>query len=278
MSHTTLIAAAELTELINESHNVKIFDCRAALGDPEHGAREFAAGHLPAAQYLSLDHDLAAEPGEGGRHPLPDRSALASRLAELGCDDSTQIVVYDDAGGAFAARAWWCIRWLGHEAVAVLDGGIAAWTGALETTPTKPAQGSFESRPPLTRTIEAAALAAHLGEATLIDARAQARFDGLEEPIDAVAGHIPGASCLPFQGNLDATGRFLPPAQLAERFADLAAADPLVCYCGSGVTAAHNILALRIAGFAEPILYPGSWSEWIRDEQRPIATGQSAAQ
>jgi thiosulfate/3-mercaptopyruvate sulfurtransferase len=199
-------------------------------------------------------------------------------LAELGCSESDQIVVYDDAGGAFAARAWWCIRWLGHQDVAVLDGGIGAWSGDLETTPATPAPGNFRPRPALTRTISAAELAASLTGATLVDARVQARFEGREEPIDPVAGHIPGASCLPFQGNLDASGHFLPATELTRRFAHLADADPLICYCGSGVTAAHNILALRIAGFAEPVLYPGSWSEWISDEQRPIATGQSASQ
>lgn len=272
MSHTTLISATDLYGL----DNVKILDCRAALGDPEHGARVFAEGHLPGAQYLSLDHDLAAAPGSGGRHPLPDRSALASRLAELGCSDSDQIVVYDDAGGAFAARAWWCIRWLGHEAVAVLDGGLGAWVGELETTNITPQPGSFSLRESLTRIIDVNALAEGLGSVTLIDARAQARFDGLEEPIDPIAGHIPGASCMPFQANLDGAGQFLPADVLAERFAGLADADPLICYCGSGVTAAHNILALRIAGFSEPVLYPGSWSEWIRDDQRPVAANTAS--
>lgn len=268
MSYTTIISADELAAL----DKVKILDCRAALGDPDYGHTAFASAHLPGAVYLSLDDDLAAPPGAGGRHPLPEPQALAARLAALGCNDSDQIVVYDDAGGAFAARAWWCLRWLGHEAVAVLDGGFKAWTGALESAVAEQPPGNFSRRPSLTRTIDAEDLLSQLTDLTLLDARAQARFDGQEEPIDPVAGHIPGAFCLPFQGNLDASGRFLPAAELAARFSNFSSADPLVCYCGSGVTAAHNILALRIAGFAEPVLYPGSWSEWIVDDQRPIAT------
>lgn len=267
-SYTTLISAESLLQL----NNVKILDCRAALGDPEHGRRQFQAGHLPSAQYLSLDEDLAAPPGEAGRHPLPSREALARRLTALGARDAQQIVVYDDAGGAFAARAWWCIRWLGHRAVAVLDGGIAAWTGPLQTIEESPPPGSFSVREPLTRSIEAESLLAALDRLTLVDARSEARFEGREEPIDPVAGHIPGAVCRPFQGNLDAEGRFLPPEQLRERFSAIEPGATTVCYCGSGVTAAHNVLAMMVAGFPEPMLYPGSWSEWLRSPERPIAT------
>lgn len=268
MSYTTLISAESLAGL----KDVKLLDCRAALGDPEHGRQQFAAGHLPGAQHLSLDDDLAAPPGEGGRHPLPAPEALARRLAALGASDGQQIVVYDDAGGAFAARAWWCIRWLGHEAVAVLDGGIATWTGPLQTEVESRAPGDFSIRAPLTRTIDADALLAALTDLTLVDARSQARFEGREEPIDPVAGHIPGAVCRPFQGNLDADGRFLPADKLRERFSGIDPGEDTVCYCGSGVTAAHNVLAMMVAGFAEPMLYPGSWSEWLRSPARPIAT------
>jgi thiosulfate/3-mercaptopyruvate sulfurtransferase len=262
--HTTLISAATL------AHNpeaLRILDCRTRLGDPSFGPRAYADGHMPGAQYASLDDDFAAPPGAGGRHPLPDRQQLRDRFQAWGINDADQIVVYDDAGGAFAARAWWCARWLGHEAVAVLDGGFSAWTGPLSQSQAVVDRGTFSIRPPLTRETDAASLLAGLHRTAMVDARTQARFDGIEEPIDPVAGHIPGAVCRPFQGNLDAAGRFLPAAQLAQRFADLP--DEVVCYCGSGVTAAHNVLAMRVAGRPEPILYPGSWSEWIQDPSRP---------
>lgn len=271
---TDLISAPELTRALAAGGSgaqpaVRLLDCRARLGDAAYGPAAYAAGHLPGAVYASLDDDFAAAPGDGGRHPLPDPERLRDRFRDWGVDDGDQIVVYDDASGAFAARAWWCARWLGHEAVALLDGGLAAWTGPLSTEEPAPARGNFSVRPALTRTIDAAALTASLPALTLVDARTQRRFDGIEEPIDPVAGHIPGARCLPFQDNLDADGRFRSREALAARFADLP--DDVVCYCGSGVTAAHNVLALRLAGRPEPLLYPGSWSEWIRDPARPRA-------
>lgn len=286
MTHfTTLINAADLTEC-KQSHpgNVKILDCRGRLGDPDYAVKAYAAGHIPTAGYLSLDDDLAAAAGASGRHPLPDAGQLAARLAGLGMNAADQIVVYDDAGGAFAARAWWCVRWLGHEAVALLDGGIGAWPGDLSTTVADVETGNFRRRPSLTRTVDAANLVASIsggageggGPYSLIDARTRTRFDGVEEPIDPVAGHIPGAVCLPFQENLNAAGTFRTPAELRERFADCAAGGAdVVSYCGSGVTAAHNILALLVAGYPEPILYPGSWSEWIVDPARPRAPRRS---
>jgi thiosulfate/3-mercaptopyruvate sulfurtransferase len=273
MNYTNLISLDALKNI----NNVKILDCRAALGDREHGRRVFAEGHIPSAGYLSLDDDLADPPGEGGRHPLPATEALAGRLRELAINDESQVVVYDDAGGAYAARAWWCLRWLGHAAVAVLDGGLAVWDGELETRmPAKP-PGNFTIRPSLTRTVDVAQLSADLHAAHLIDARSEPRFAGIEEPIDAIAGHIPGASCLPFQGNLGTDGRFLRPAQLKARFSQFEG-EAVVCYCGSGVTAAHNILALNVAGFPEPALYPGSWSQWIRNPDRPIAVSDPASE
>jgi thiosulfate/3-mercaptopyruvate sulfurtransferase len=264
--HTTLITAE--TVAANPTA-YRILDCRARLGDPDFGPRAYAEGHIPGAHYASLDHHFAAPPGAGGRHPLPDPERLRDSFRGWGIDDGDQIVVYDDAGGAFAARAWWCARWLGHAAVAVLDGGLAAWSGPQSQSQPVVEPGNFSIRPALTRTIDAPALLRQLSATRLVDARTQARFDAREEPIDPVAGHIPGAVCLPFQGNLDAAGRFKPPAALAERFAGLP--DDTVCYCGSGVTAAHNVLAMRVAGRAEPILYPGSWSEWILDPTRPRA-------
>ncbi|HEY5645696.1 MAG TPA: sulfurtransferase [Pseudomonadales bacterium] len=265
--YTTLI---DPSTALAAASSVKFLDCRASLADPAEGRRAYLGGHIATAGYLSLDDDLAAPPGAGGRHPLPDPAALAARLRELGISDDDQVVVYDDAGGAFAARAWWCLRWLGHEAVALLDGGLGAWPAPLTTDLPRPRPGNFSIRRPLTRIIDVAALAASIDALTLVDARAEPRFRGEQEPIDPIAGHIPGAVCRPFQGNLDADGRFRSPEALAQRFPR---ADEVVCYCGSGVTAAHNVLAMRHAGLPEPLLYPGSWSEWIRDETRPRATG-----
>jgi thiosulfate/3-mercaptopyruvate sulfurtransferase len=267
---TTLISADDLTSRLESGGNrLVVLDCRARLGEPDYGRRAYAAGHLPGAVHVDLDADLAAPPGAGGRHPLPDRAELAAKLGERGLNDADQVVVYDDAGGAFASRAWWCLRWLGHRAVALLDGGLEQWPGPLSTQLPDVTPGDFSLRPPLTRTIDADQLAASLATLTLVDARTRARFEGREEPIDPVAGHIPGAICLPFGENLDSKGRFLDPRTLARRFEGLGA--DIVCYCGSGVTAAHNVLAMTIAGLEEPILYPGSWSEWIVDPTRPRA-------
>ena len=264
---TTLINAIEAIETaVSGNITVKYLDCRSSLGDPDYGRRAYDTGHIESAVYLSLDDDLAAPPGDGGRHPLPAKESLAACLGALGISNDDQVVVYDDAGGAYAARAWWCLRWLGHEAVAVLDGGLAAWPAPLSSDTPEPIPVNFSVRESLTRTIDADTLAADLRGYTLVDARAQARFDGAEEPIDPIAGHIPGAICRPFQENLDDTMRFKPAESLRSRFPT---GDSVVCYCGSGVTAAHNVLAMRIAGMAEPLLYPGSWSEWIRSEERP---------
>ncbi len=263
---TDLIAVKDLQS--NQSP-VRLFDCRAALGDPDHGRRAYAQGHIPSALHLHLERDLAAPAGIGGRHPLPPRAALAQLFADLGVNEEDQMVFYDDAGGAFAARGWWLARWCGHAAAALLDGGLSGWTGELSQEVPTPPPGNFSLRRALTRLKTAQEIESGLGRFTLIDARAQSRFDGVEEPIDPVAGHIPGAHCRPFQDNLDGSGAFAPEKLLRARFAGLA--NNPVCYCGSGVTAAHNVLAMRLAGFDEPALYPGSWSEWITDPRRPIA-------
>ena len=263
--YTTLI---DIETLRQPGYNARLFDCRAVLGDPDAGRRAYERGHIPGALHADLGRDLASPPGTGGRHPLPERAALAAKFAAWGAGARDQLVFYDDAGGAFAARGWWLARWCGHEASAVLDGGLDLWPGELTARISTPERGDFPLRPALTRTVAVAEVADRSSVLTLIDARSRRRFDGLEEPIDAVAGHIPGAHCRPFQDNLDARGRLRPAAELADRFAGLT--ENPVCYCGSGVTAAHNILAMRLAGCDEPALYPGSWSEWITDPERPV--------
>lgn len=279
----TLISATDLHTLLSEGPAPCIFDCRARLGEPTWGAAVFTEGHLPGAQHLDLDQHLAAPAGSGGRHPLPDSAALTATLRNLGLQQDQQVVLYDDAGGAFAGRAWWCLRWLGHAPVAVLDGGLGAFAehsrAGLEPGAAKARDrpGNFQARAPLTRLAtvgavqqaSAALTAASAAASALLDARAPGRFAGREEPIDAVAGHIPGARCQPFSNNLNADGHFKTTAQLQQQFGALP--DQVICYCGSGVTAAHNILALVHAGYPEPALYAGSWSHWITDPERPVA-------
>ncbi|NNE07689.1 MAG: sulfurtransferase [Gemmatimonadetes bacterium] len=269
-ARTTIVSAAELAENIGRW---RVLDCRAVIGDPDGGRAKFETGHIPGAQYADLDRHLAAAPGTGGRHPLPDPEDLRDAFQAWGINDDDQIVVYDDAGGAYAGRAWWLARWLGHEKVAVLDGGTAAWNGPWMTNADTPEPGTFSIRASLVRVIDATAIEAGLGSGdakaahTLIDARSQARFEAREDPFDDILGHIPGAHCVPFDGNLGPDGLFRSPEELRARFESFRT-NP-VCYCGSGVTAAHNVLAMLIAGLPEPALYPGSWSEWIRDPDRP---------
>lgn len=250
------------------------FDCRHSLTDAEYGVAAYAGGHIPGARFADLDHDLAAQPGVRGRHPLPERDQLVARFRAWGVTADSQLIAYDDAGGMFACRFWWLARWLGHSAVAVLDGGITAWKehgGELSCTAPEPQETDFAARPALTRVVEADAIV-RSRDFTLIDARASERFDGITEPIDPVAGHIPGALSFPCSENLDERGRF---RRDGDRFASLAEAD-VVSYCGSGVTATHNILAMILAGHEEPALYPGSWSEWLQEPSRGVEVGTSA--
>lgn len=258
-----------------------VIDCRHDLMDPQAGAREYAKGHIPGAQFAHLDEDLSgAKSGTNGRHPLPERAALAARLRAWGVHDDTQIVVYDAAGGSFAARLWWLARWLGHERVALLDGGWQQWLADTQWSSVEPPArepGRFSIRPSLEETTAAAELQALLaqGRSVLVDARAPERYEGRVEPIDPVAGHIPGAVNRFWQLNLGG-GRFKPADQLRAEFEQLLAGrEPtsLIAQCGSGVTACHHLLAMRIAGLAGARLYAGSWSEWIADPARPVARG-----
>lgn len=261
---------------------LRVIDLRHDLMKPGAGRAAWQAGHVPGAIHLDLDLDLSGtRNGRNGRHPLPDPLDLAAHLGLAGIGDADRVVVYDDAGGAFAARLWWMLRWLGHQAVSVLDGGWQAWTVAglpQSTEAAKPIATVFTPRAPQPWTVDASSLAAGLaaGSLLLVDARAPERFRGEVEPIDPVAGHIPGARNRFMRLNLDDDGCFKPAAALRAEFEALLAGRPvaeLVCQCGSGVTACHNLLALEVAGLPGARLYPGSWSEWCSDPARPVATG-----
>ncbi|MGW1233042.1 sulfurtransferase [Streptomyces californicus] len=251
-----------------------LLDVRWRLGGP-HGRADYEAGHLPGAVFVDLDQDLASPAGDGGRHPLPDPEVFGAAMRRAGVGQDTPVVVYDGGQGWAAARAWWLLRWAGHRDVRVLDGGLAAWTGDLSTDLPHPAEGDFRPKPGALPTLDADSAAAFARSGLLLDARAAERYRGDVEPIDRVGGHIPGAVSAPTDENTGADGRYLPAEQLAARFAGLGAeagAEGVGVYCGSGVSGAHQVLALEIAGLTG-ILYPGSWSEWSADPSRPVATG-----
>jgi thiosulfate/3-mercaptopyruvate sulfurtransferase len=280
----TLVSAPDLRQRAAGAHAPVLLDCSFDLTDPEAGQRAYRDGHPPGAHYLHLESDLSAPPRDAagrfrGRHPLPAREDWARTLGRLGIGPATPVVAYDAQGGAYAARAWWMLRWMGHEDVAVLDGGLAAWReagGALESGDGPAVQPSapYPLHAPACPTLEAAQVQAQLGRVRLIDARAPERFRGDVEPLDRAAGHIPGALNRFFRDNLAADGRFKPRAQLRAEWAPLVAGDAMaVLYCGSGVTACHNLLAMAHAGFEDGVLYPGSWSEWSDDPARPQARG-----
>ena len=260
-----------------------LFDCRYVLADPAEGERRYQKGHIPGAQYLHLERDLSGPvTSQSGRHPLPEPQVLAARLKKLGVNNSSQIVAYDDAGGAFAARLWWLLRWLGHPQVAVLDGGINKWNAERRTLtrelPVPPPAGDFVAHPDDALWVGAAHVAQISPHpmARLLDARASSRFRGEQEPIDPVAGHIPGAVNLPYAENVSQDGCFKSPTELRRRFeAALAGVAPAatVCMCGSGVTACHNLLAMEVAGLKGGRLYAGSWSEWIREPHHRVEWG-----
>lgn len=277
-----LVSAPELAAWLTDPKLVTI-DCRHELQDPEAGLRKFRKGHIPGSRHAHLDHDLARPPrASEGRHPLPVTEDFLDALRRFGVCNDSFVVVYDDCGGAMAARLWWMLRWLGHEQVAVLDGGIEAWRAlgqALEKGPMLAGDmGDFVATVTqdnwVVDTDELSELLAR-GEISLLDARARPRFDGLAEPIDPIAGHIPGAINLPFSDLLSEDGTFRDPAELCERFAAALGARPAraaITMCGSGVTACHLQLGLEAAGLGMGRLYVGSWSEWIRDPERPVAT------
>jgi thiosulfate/3-mercaptopyruvate sulfurtransferase len=278
----TLIDVDSLQRLLGKPR-LAVVDCRFDLMRPEAGRQAYLTAHIPGARYADLNRDLSAPIGpHTGRHPLPSPEAFARHLSHLGIGNDTQVVAYDEALGSIAARLWWMLRWLGHGAAAVLDGGFKAWTardGALESG--EPASHRVERFTPVVdaeSVLSTAELERALRElkTVLVDARAQERYAGTVEPIDPVAGHIPGAVNHPFSANLRADGRFLPATELERRWQErLAGRDPenLVAMCGSGVTACHNLLSLEVAGLSGGKLYAGSWSEWIRDPRRPIARG-----
>jgi thiosulfate/3-mercaptopyruvate sulfurtransferase len=256
-----------------------VFDTRHDLGDVEKGRRAYGDAHIPGAHFLHIDEDLSgAKTGTNGRHPLPDLAAFAAKVERAGVTPATQVVVYDDLGGNFAVRLWWMLRWLGHERVALLDGGYPLWTKEGRPVTNKlPAErrGDFKPRPHLGDVVDTPFVERFREDPSikLIDARAPERYAGLKEPIDPVPGHIPGAVNRFWQKNLNPDGRFKAPAQLKREFEDfLGAAQPqhAVHMCGSGVTACHNIFAMELAGLPSGRLYVGSWSEWCADRSRPM--------
>ena len=277
-SSSPLVAAEELASRLDDP-KLRIADVRWYLGQRGEGRRRYEAGHVPGAVFVDVDTDLAAPPGPG-RHPLPDPRAFAARMGELGIGDEHDVVVCDDAGGTIAARLWWMLDALGHANVAVLDGGLPAWEAAgLPMTaeiPSYPSARLTVRAGGWPRTLDRAELRQRLGSVLLLDARAGKRYRGEVEPVDRVPGHIPTAVSAPTDGNLDSNGRLATPAQLRKRFAEVgvAEAEPgsVVTSCGSGITACHNALAMRIAGLPDPILYAGSYSDWTANNE-PVATG-----
>ncbi|OPB18556.1 sulfurtransferase [Pseudomonas fluorescens] len=278
-----LISPQQLAER-QQSSGWVILDCRFALEDPDYGRCSYAEGHIEGAQYADLERHLSGPVTKGvtGRHPLPAADTLTRQLRAWGISADTDVVLYDDGPGAYAARAWWLLAWLGkRDGVFILDAGLKAWHAAgfplsLDAPVVEP--GTFVGTPDHRLLLDAEHLQKRLGQPglTLIDARAQPRFRGEVEPIDPIAGHIPGAQCAAFSENLGSDGRFLPAEQLKQRFAAQLQGRPaqeLVAYCGSGVTACHNLFALSLAGYPLGKLYAGSWSEWITDPAREIATG-----
>jgi len=275
---TTLISATDLAAHIDDRAWV-VVDCRHDLMNLSAGREAYKAGHLPHAQFADMEMQLSGPKYDAhgvfrGRHPLPDRATLLATLRDWGIDDDSQVVAVDAHGGMYASRLWFLLRWVGHEAVAVLDGGMQAWEaigGTLETSTPSPAPGAITLKPALVDTVDASQVLVH---GNIVDARAPDRFRGDNETIDPVGGHIPGAKNRFFKDNLGADGHFKKAAQLRAELAPIVGdAGAAVMQCGSGVTACHNLLALEVAGMPGAKLYPGSWSEWVADPARPVAVG-----
>ena len=299
MNYTTLISAGERGQLMKSGQPLRVFDCSFDLTQPHAGEQNYLASHIPGAIYADLETALSARhgvpgahgvltasgadaPASGGRHPLPNREKFATWLSSVGMGNEMQAVVYDRNGANYCGRLWWMFKWAGHENVAVLDGGLQAWqcAGYPVNSGEEPAhfQSCFLTGPELARLVDAATIASHIGrpDQTLIDARAAARFKGEVEPLDPVAGHIPGALNRPFGLNLTPDGRFKPAEQLRAEFsALLGERDPatVVHHCGSGVSALPNLIAMELAGLGRTTLYAGSWSDWCQDPNRPMAQG-----
>ena len=275
---TPLVTPGTVASVLGTPDEPVLLDVRWTLGGPP-GIEEYRQGHIPGARFVDLDRDLAGPPGPG-RHPLPVAAAFGARMRAAGVSAGRGVVVYDAGTSVAAARAWWLLRYFGHPDVRVLDGGFAAWVAegrAVTSDEPAPAAGDFAPSPGHMPMLDAPAAAELARTGILLDARAAERFRGDIEPVDPVAGHIPGARSAPTTENLDATGRFLDAERLQKRFAGLGVAPGAAvgAYCGSGVTAAHEVLALEVAGIQNPSLYVGSWSDWITDRSRPIATGDN---
>ena len=280
--YQTLITTDQLAASLN-SELIKIFDCRFSLADTEAGRKAYGEGHIPSSIYAHLDDDLSGEiiAGKTGRHPLPSIVSITETFSKWGIDEKVQVVAYDDKGGMIASRLWWMLKWLGHDAAAVLDGGWQAWENSgypVSTDTPTPLAKNFRPnpRPEMILPLQDMVKKSGSGKSLILDARAAERYRGEVEPIDPVPGHIPAAVSAPFALNLDENGYFLTTDQLKARFRDLLGdlpADQAVCYCGSGVSGCHNLLAAAHAGIKGIKLYPGSWSEWITDPQRPVSTG-----
>ena len=277
-----LVSVGTLTAELAKDPGPVLLDVRWRLGGPP-GIESYRRGHLPGAVFTDLDRDLAGPPGPAGRHPLPDPAAFQAAMRAAGVSRDRPVVVYDDGDATIAARGWWTLRYFGHEDVRVLDGGYRAWAGAglvVATDQPAPAPGDFTAEPGHLPVLDAAGAQAAARTGLLLDARAGERYRGETEPADPVAGHIPGAVSAPTSGNVNPDGTFSGAAELAARFAALGAVPgvgtpggaPVGAYCGSGVTAAHEVLALTLAGLPAA-LYVGSWSNWIADPARPVATG-----
>ncbi len=280
MPYFTLVGSAELAAHLDDPAWA-LFDCRHDLAQPEAGAQDYAQAHIPGARFLHLDRDLSAPTtGRNGRHPLPEPRAFMRTLEAAGVGSNTQVIAYDVQTGVYAARLWWMLRWLGHENVAVLDGGYAKWTKEgrpVTSVVPRPARASFAGQP-RAMSVDAEDMLRMLGrtERMVIDARSRDRYRGENETLDPVGGRIPGSVNRFFRENLDAAGCFKPAAELAQAFSSLLGGTPpeaVVHSCGSGVSACHNLLAMEIAGLGGSKLYPGSWSEWCSDPRRPTETG-----